>query len=104
MAKMNMQKMLKQARQMQEEMAKAQEEVALLEAEASAGGGVVKVVAAGNGSIKRVSIRPDVVDPDDTEMLEDLIVAATNEALQQVNELSQARMDAVTGGFDLPGF
>ncbi|MDR3136448.1 MAG: YbaB/EbfC family nucleoid-associated protein [Coriobacteriales bacterium] len=104
MAQMNMQKMMKQARKMQEEMEKAQEEAALLEATATAGGGMVKVVASGNGSIKSVSIARDVVDPDDVEMLEDLVLAATNEALAQAGELAQARMSAVTGGLNLPGF
>jgi DNA-binding YbaB/EbfC family protein len=103
MAQMNMQKMMQQARKMQEEMAKAQEEVAVLEAEATAGGGVVKVVAAGDGSVRSIKIAKDVVDPDDVEMLEDLVLAATNEALQQVNELAQMRMNAVAGGLNLPG-
>jgi len=98
-----MQKMMQQARKMQEEVAKAQEEVALLEAEGSAGGGVVKVVASGDQRIKHVTISPDAVDPDDVDMLQDLVLAATNEALSNVGELTQMRMDAATGGFNIPG-
>lgn len=88
---------------MQEEVAKAQEEAMLLEAEGSAGGGVIKVVASGDGRIKKISISPDAIDPDDVEMLEDLVLTATNAALSNVGELTQMRLDAATGGFDLPG-
>ena len=104
MAQMNMQKMMKQARKLQEDMVKAQEEAAKLEAEGTAGGGVVKAVATGGGVIKSVRISADVVNPDDVEMLEDLVLAAVNEALQQAAELSQTKMDAVTGSLNLPGF
>lgn len=104
MAQMNMQKMMQQARKMQEEVGKAQEEVVLLEAEGTSGGGVIKVVASGDGRVKKVTISPDAVDPEDVEMLEDLILAATNDAISKVGELAQMRMDAATGGFNLPGF
>lgn len=104
MAQMNMQKMMQQARKMQEEVAKAQEEVALLEAEGTAGGGVVKVIAGGEGRVKSITIDPDAVDPEDVEMLEDMVLAATNEALNRVGELASIRMDAATGGINLPGF
>lgn len=104
MAQMNMAKMMQQAKRMQEEVAKAQEEAMLLEAEGSAGGGVVKVVAGGDGRIKSVSIDPDAIDPDDVEMLEDLVLTATNEAIGKVGELTQMRIDAATGGFNLPKF
>lgn len=104
MAQMNMQKMMLQAKKMQEEVEKAQSEVALLEAEGSAGGGVVKVVATGDGRVKKGTIDPDAIDPDDNEMLEDLVLAATNEALNNVGSLAQLRMDAATGGFNIPGF
>jgi len=103
MAQMNMQKMMQQARKMQEEVARAQEEVALLEAEGSAGGGVVKAVASGDGRVKKISISPDAIDPDDVEMLEDLTLAAVNDALNNAAELAQIRMEAATGGFNLPG-
>lgn len=104
MAQVNMQKMMKQAKKMQEEVAKAQEEVVLLEAEGRAGGGAITVIARGDGRVKQVSISPDAVDPEDIEMLEDLVLTATNEALANVAELAQMRMDAATGGFSLPGF
>jgi DNA-binding YbaB/EbfC family protein len=100
---MDMKQMMKQAQRMQAEMEKAQSEIALLSAEASAGGGVVKVVAAGDGSIVSVTIDPEAVDPDDVEMLEDLVLAATNDALKSVQELANMRMSAVTGGMNIPG-
>ena len=103
MAQMNMQKMMLQARRMQEEVEKAQEEAKLLEAEGSAGGGVVKAVASGDGRIKKISISPDAVDPDDVEMLEDLTMAAVNDALTNAGELAQMRVEAATGGFNIPG-
>jgi DNA-binding YbaB/EbfC family protein len=103
MAQMNMQKMMQQARKMQEEVARAQEEVAFLEAEGTAGGGVVKAVATGSGQIKKITISPDAVDPDDIEMLEDLVLTATNEALSNASELAHMRMETATGGFSLPG-
>ena len=99
-----MQKMMQQARKMQDEVAKAQEEVALLEAEGTAGGGVVKAVASGDGRIKKVTIEPDAIDPDEADMLEDLVLTAVNEALNNVGDLAQMRMEAATGGFNLPGF
>ena len=104
MAQMNMQKMMLQAKRMQEEVEKAQEEVKLLEADGSAGGGVVKVVASGDGRIRKVSIAPEIIDPEDKEMLEDLVLAAANDALNNVNALAQIRMEAATGGFNIPGF
>lgn len=98
---MNMQKMMAEARKMQEEVARAQDEIALLEAEGSAGGGVVKAVASGDGRVRKVSIDPDVVDPDDVEMLEDLVTSAVNDAISNVGELANMRMQTATGGFDL---
>jgi DNA-binding YbaB/EbfC family protein len=99
---MNMGKMMKQARQMQADLQKAQEEVALLTAEASAGGGAVKVVASGDQMIRSITIDPGAVDPGDVEMLQDLVLAAVNDALHQVKELANARLNAVTGDFNLP--
>lgn len=104
---MDMNKMLKQARRMQADLAKAQEEVNQMTAEATAGGGVVKVVAGGDISIKSITIDPAVVDPEDVEMLEDLVTAAVNEALRSAQELASSRINAVTGGMGgmgLPGF
>ena len=103
MAQMNMQKMMLQARKMQEEVEKAQEEAKLLEAEGTAGGGVVKAIASGDGRIKKISINPDAIDPDDVEMLEDLTMAAVNDALTNAGALAQMRIEAATGGFNIPG-
>lgn len=100
---MDMKKMMKQAQRMQLELAKAQEEIKDLEFEATAGGGMVKVVALGDMSIKSVSIDPEAVDPDDVEMLEDTVLAAVNEALRGVSEESSQRLNSVTGGMNIPG-
>jgi len=99
---MDMKNMMKQARKMQMELEKAQEEVAGYTAEASAGGGVVKAVASGDQRIQSITIDPAAVDPEDVEMLQDLVLAAVNDALGQVAELANARMNAVTGGAGLP--
>jgi DNA-binding YbaB/EbfC family protein len=99
---MDMKKMMKQAQKMQAELAKAQEEVTFLTAEATVGGGAVKVVANGDGSIQSIAIDPDAVDPGDVEMLQDLVLTAVNEALHQVQELASTRLNAVTGGLGLP--
>jgi len=96
--------MMKQAQKMQLEMEKAQAEIALLTAESSTGGGMVKAVASGDGSIQSITIDPDGIDPEDVEMLQDMILTAVNDALQKVNELASLRMSAVTGGMNLPGF
>ncbi len=104
---MDMNKMLKQARKMQADLAKAQEEVNQMTTEATAGGGVVKVVAGGDLSIRSITIDPAAVDPEDVEMLEDLVIAAVNEALRSAQELASSRVNAVTGGMGgmgLPGF
>jgi DNA-binding YbaB/EbfC family protein len=101
---MDMKKMMKQAQRMQAELAKAQEEVAFIEAEGTAGGGVVKVTATGDASIKSISIDPAAVDPEDTEMLEDLILTACNEALSNAQAQANDRMSSITGGLNLPGF
>ena len=72
--------------------------------EATAGGGMVKAVASGDMNITSLTIDPDAVDPEDVEMLQDMVVAAVNEALRGVSEMSNQRMNAVTGGMNLPGF
>ena len=100
---MDMKKMMKQAQKMQLELARAQEEVKGMTYEATAGGGMVKVVARGDSSIQSVSIDPQAVDPDDVEMLEDLVLAATNEALRGVIAMGEQRLSAATGGVNLPG-
>ena len=103
MPQMNMQQMMKQARKMQEQLAAAQENLAQETVDASAGGGMVKVTA--NGSMELVSIKidPDAVDPEDIEMLEDLVAAAVNEAVRVVDAASENEMNAITGGLNIPG-
>ena len=100
---MNMQQMMRQAQKMQKELQKAQAEAAELTFEATAGGGMVTATAKGDMTITTISIDPDAVDPDDVEMLEDMVTAAVNEALRGVNELSSQRLNAVTGGMNIPG-
>jgi DNA-binding YbaB/EbfC family protein len=101
---MDMKKVMREAQKMQKEMEAAQAEIALLTAEASAGGGAVKVVASGDGSIQSIAIDPAALDPEDVEMLEDLVLAAVNDALNSVSELANIRMSTVTGGLNLPVF
>lgn len=100
---MNMQQMMRQAQKMQKELQKAQAEAAELTFEATAGGGMVTATAKGDMTITAISIDSDAVDPDDVEMLEDMVTAAVNEALRGVNELSSQRLNAVTGGMNIPG-
>lgn len=99
----NMNQLMKQAKKLQEQMAKLQEELEQMTVEASAGGGVVTVVANGKKEIVEVKIAPEAVDPDDVEMLQDLIVAAVNEALRRVEERVQEEMGKLTGGLSIPG-
>lgn len=101
---MDMKQMMRQAQKMQKELNKAQEEIATMSFEATAGGGMVKAVASGDMNIISLTIDPDAVDPEDVEMLQDMVVAAVNEALRGVSEMSNQRMNAVTGGMNLPGF
>ena len=98
----NMQQLMRQAQKMQQEVARVQEEVGNTEFESSVGGGVVKVVINGAKEFKGITIAPEVIDPDDIEMLQDLIVAAANEALRQAEEASSQLMGSLTGG--LGGF
>jgi DNA-binding YbaB/EbfC family protein len=99
----DMGKLLKQAQQMQAKMAEMQQRLAEKTVEAAAGGGMVKVVMNGKHEIVTVRIEPDVVDPSDVEMLEDLIIAAINEARSQVDEMIKSEMSAITGGIPIPG-
>jgi len=98
-----MQKMLKQVQKMQADMAKAQEELKTKTVEATAGGGVITVVANGSQEIVAIKIKPEAVDPDDIEMLEDLVVAAVNEALRKAQDLVAQEMQKITGGLNIPG-
>ncbi len=99
----NMGKMMKQVQKMQADMAKLQEELVNKTVEASAGGGMVKVVANGKQEILTIQINPEAVDPEDTEMLQDLIIAAVNEALRQSQEMVTTEMSKITGGLKVPG-
>ena len=94
--------MMAQLQAMQEQMAQTQAALADETVEASVGGGVVKVVATGQQAITSISIQPEVVDPDDVEMLEDLILSAVNEALDMSRKLSEERLGGLTAGLDLP--
>ena len=96
------QKMLKQVQEMQKAMAKAQEELAAETVEASAGGGMVTVVVSGSLEVQEVRIDPAAVDPDDVEILQDMVIAAANEALRAAQELAQQKLGGATGGLDLP--
>ena len=100
---MDMKQMMRQAQKMQKELNKAREEIATMSFEATAGGGMVTAVASGDMAITSLTIDPDAVDPEDVEMLQDMVVAAVNEALRGVSELSNQRMSAVTGGMNIPG-
>lgn len=103
MAQMNMQQMMKQARKMQEQLAAAQENIAQSTVDASAGGGMVKVTMNGEMQITSLKIDPEALDPEDAEMLEDMVTAAVNEALRGVGDLANRQMGAITGGLNIPG-
>ncbi|MCD8231438.1 MAG: YbaB/EbfC family nucleoid-associated protein [Clostridiales bacterium] len=94
----NMNNLMKQAQRMQRQMEEASKELEDKEVTATAGGGAVEVTVSGKKEVVKVKLSEEVVDPDDIEMLEDLIVAATNEALRQIEEISQASMNKITGG------
>ena len=96
-------KMMKQAQKLQSQMMKMQEEMADKTVEASAGGGMVKVVADGKQQIVSIEIEKEVVDPDDVEMLQDLVVAAVNDALTKSQEMVASAMNKLTGGMNIPG-
>jgi DNA-binding YbaB/EbfC family protein len=96
-------KMMKQAQQLQAKMLKMQEELADKTVEASAGGGMVKVVANGRQQVVSLEIEKEVVDPDDVEMLQDLILAAVNDALARSQEMVSGEMSKLTGGMNIPG-
>jgi nucleoid-associated protein EbfC len=100
---MDINKMMKQVQQMQADMARVQEELANETVEASAGGGMVTVTATGSGEIKAITIAPEAIDPDDAELLADMILGAVNEALRSANDLAQSRLGGMAGGLGLPG-
>lgn len=101
---MDMKKMMKQAQRMQRDLQAAQDEVKNMEFEATSGGGMVTAKVTGDNEVKEIIINPEAVDPEDVEMLQDMIVAAVNEALRTAGETAAARMNAVTGGMGIPGF
>lgn len=94
----NMANLMKQAQKMQRQMEEAQKELEEKEVTATAGGGAVEVTVSGKHEVTKVKLSPEVVDPDDVEMLEDLIMAATNEAFRQLDEFSANSMSKITGG------
>jgi DNA-binding YbaB/EbfC family protein len=99
----NLNQMMKQVQQMQADMAKAQEELESEVVEASAGGGMVTVKVTGGLEVREIKIDPEAIDPEDPEMLQDLVLAATNEALRSAQELAASRLGAATGGLGGPG-
>ena len=101
--RMNMQQMMKQARKMQEQLEAVQDGLKDLEVNSSAGGGMVKVVVTGDLHVKSIEIDPEAVDPDDVEMLQDLVLAAVNDALESAQDAASQQMGAVTGGLNIPG-
>jgi nucleoid-associated protein EbfC len=99
----NINQLLKQAQQMQAEMAKAQEQLKDETVEASAGGGMVKVTMTGDMQLREITISPEAIDPEDPELLQDMVTAAVNEALRSAQELAANRMGGIAGGLGGPG-
>jgi hypothetical protein len=99
----NMNQMMRQVKKMQEQMLKVQDELANKTVEGSAGGGVVTVTANGHKKILNVTIKPEAVDPDDVEMLQDLVLTAVNDALTKAEEMAAKDMSRFTGGLNIPG-
>ena len=99
----NMQQMLKQVQKMQQDMAAAQEALKNERVEASAGGGMVRVVVTGDLQVEEIRIDPEAIDPEDPELLSDMVLAAVNEGLRSAQELAASKMGGLTGGLDLGG-
>ncbi len=99
----NMNGMMKQAQNLQKKMLEAQEELATKTVEATAGGGMVKIVANGSQKIESIELEKEVVDPEDIDMLQDLILAATNDALKKSQDMISSEMSKLTGGMNIPG-
>ena len=99
----NMANLMKQAQKMQKQMEEAQAELEASEYTATAGGGAVEVTISGSKEITKIKLDPEVVDPDDIEMLEDLVLSAVNEALKKAEEASSNQMGKLTGGLNIPG-
>ena len=99
---MNMQKMMRQMQKMQADLARVQAELEEVTVEGTAGGGVVRVIVNGHQDVQEIKIEPDAVDPEDVEMLEDLLLAAVNDGLRKSRELSASEIEKVTGKVNLP--
>lgn len=99
----NVNSVIKQAQKMQEEMEKIQGELEVKEVSASAGGGMIDVTVNGKKEIVSIKIKPDVVDPEDVETLEDLVMVAVNEAIKKADDMMTEGMSAITGGINIPG-
>ena len=99
----NMQQLARQAQKLQQQMAKMQEEIEAREFEATAGGGMCTAKVNGKKEVLSIEIKPEAVDPDDIEMLQDLVLAAVNEALREAGETMEREMGKMTGGFGMPG-
>ena len=99
----NMNQMLKQAQKMQGEIAELQEEIEQRDFTAQVGGGAVEIVMSGKKSVKSLTIKPEVVDPEDIEMLQDLIISAFNEIVNNIDETTETEMSKMTGGVSMPG-
>jgi DNA-binding protein, ybaB/ebfC family len=99
----NMNNMMKQMKKMQEEMEKTQADIEEKEFESTSGGGVVKATVNGKREVTSLKIDPDVIDPEDSEMLEDLVIAAVNDAMKRADEYSSESMGKLTGGLNIPG-
>ena len=99
----NMQQLARQAQKLQQQMAKMQEELEAREYEASSGGGMVTVKVSGKKELLSIEIKPEAVDPDDVEMLQDMVLAAVNEALRTANDTTEREMNKLTGGLNMPG-
>jgi len=95
--------MIKQAQQLQKQMAKMQEEIEATKVEYTSGGGAVKVVVTGKMLVDSIEINPEVVDPEDVDILQDLIITAINGAIEEAQELASSKMGALTGGLNIPG-
>lgn len=101
--KVNYNQMMKQAQRIQQDMAKAQDNLKNETVEATSGGGMVKVTANGQGDILAIEIKPEAVDTEDIEMLQDMVLVAVNEAVEQAREMQAALMQKMTGGLNIPG-
>ena len=99
----NMNQMIKQAQKMQDQITELQEDIEARDFTATAGGGAVEVTLTGKKTIKSLNLKPEVVDPEDIEMLQDLIISAVNEAVNNIESTTEAEMSKITGGVSLPG-